>query len=153
VSVKATNAIPTAAGRSVLKSSNDTDGTLKAGSPAGTDPTTGSSSARSSTATTTVAATTARKTPGTLGATRRSARISASDPTPIASAVVSVWSSPAKKSRVAGDEVLGVHREAEQLRKLRDDDGDRDAHQIAQAHRHRQQFGQEAESREPARRA
>ena len=43
-----------------------------------------------------------RTRPGTCGATRRRTRISASEPTPIASAVAFVSSSPATKSRTAG---------------------------------------------------
>ena len=48
-------------------------------------------------------------------------------------------------------EALRVDREPEELRELRDDHGDGDAHQVAEAHGHRQQFGHEAEAREPAR--
>ena len=102
MSVNATNAIPIAAGTRVLKSSNDTVGTLNAGSPAGTSPTTGISSARPRAATITVAPTTATNTPGTFGATRRRPRMTTSDPTPMASAVALVSSSPATKSRSAG---------------------------------------------------
>ena len=102
MSVNATNAIPTAAGRRVSRSSSETSGTPNGGGPAGTSPTTGTSSARPSAATAAVAPTTARKTPGTLGATRRSPRISASDATPMARAVALVSSSPVTKSRTLG---------------------------------------------------
>ena len=48
------------------------------------------------------------------------------------------------------DEALRADREPEQLGQLRDDHGDRDAHQVAEADGHRQQLGHEAEPRHPA---
>ena len=53
-------------------------------------------------ATASVAPTTARKTPGTFGETCRRPRISASEPTPTASAAAFVSSSPSTKPRTAG---------------------------------------------------
>ena len=119
MSVNATNAIPTAAGISLLKSSNATSGHAEGGQPAGTEPTTATSSASPNSATTAVAPTTATNTPGTFGATRRSRGSRRATPTPIASAVELVSSSPLDEPAQAREEVLGVDREAEQLGQLR----------------------------------
>ncbi len=102
MSVNATNAIPIAAGISRLKSSNVTSGRPNEGSPAGTDPTTATSSSSPNSATTAVAPTTAMNTPGIFGATRRKPKITSSDPAPIASAVPFVSSSPSKNPRRLG---------------------------------------------------
>ena len=150
MSVNATKAIPTAAGISVLKSSNDTSGTPERRQAGGDGADHGTSSARPSAATAAVAPTTARNTPGTFGATRRRPRISASD-----------RDADGERGRVglvesrdevahSAQEVLRVDREPEQLGQLRDDDGHGDAHQVAEPHGHRQQFGHEAEPRQPA---
>jgi hypothetical protein len=50
----------------------------------------------------------------------------------------------------AAHEALGVDREAEELGQLLDDDRRGDAHEVAEPHRQRQQFGDEAEARQPA---
>ena len=68
----------------------------------------------------------------------------------MASAVVLVSSSPVTKSRTPGMKLSALDGEPEQLGELRDDDRHGDAHQVAHAHRHRQQLGHEAEPRQPA---
>ena len=57
---------------------------------------------------------------------------------------------PVTKSRTPGAGPLRFDREPEELGELRDDDGHGDAHQVAEAHGHRQQLGHEAEPRQPA---
>jgi hypothetical protein len=71
------------------------------GRPAGTEPTTGTSSESPKAATTAVAPTTPISTPGSLGDTKRRPPITASTPAPSASAVALVSSSPPMKSRIA----------------------------------------------------
>ena len=152
MSAKATKAIPTAAGSSAVRSSNDTSGIAErsAGRPGHRRRPAPRPRARAPQPAA-VAPTTATKTPGTFGATRRRPRITSER-----------RGADRERGRVglveSRDEVahcrqeaLRVDREPEELRELRDHDGHGNAHQVAEAHGHRQQFGHEAEAREPAR--
>ena len=150
MSVNATKAIPTAAGMSVLRSSNETSGTPNAGQARGDgadhrdvvgeaqrgdhrrraddreedarDPRRDPAQAEDQ-----------RERRGADGERGRVGLVEARD-----------------EVAQRRDEVLRVDREAEELGQLRDDDRHGDAHEVAEAHRHRQQLGHEAEARQPA---
>ena len=128
-----------------MASESPTSGQPTCGSPEGTEPTIGSSSESPSSATRAVAPTTAISTPGSLGRDQPQAE----DHRQAAGA-------EGQRGRVGlvqsgdeladgADEVLGVHREAEQLGELGDDHGEGDPGQVADPDGHRQQLGDEPE--------
>ena len=101
-------------------------------------------------ATTAVAPTTAMNTPGIFGATRRKPKITSSDADADRECRPVRLVEPREEPAEAREEVLGVDREAEQVGQLRHDHRHRDAHQVAEPDRQRQQLGYEAEPRQPA---
>ena len=90
------------------------------------------------------------KTPGTRGAKRRKPSINTSEPGPEGEGGPVCLVEAGDEVDRAAHEALGVDREAEERGQLVDDDRGGDAHEVAQADRHRQQLGDKAEARQPA---
>jgi len=107
VSANAMSAMPNAGPTSEPTSPHDSPPSAGAGSPLGSDPTTGISSRHPNTATSNIEPTTATRTPGTRLRASRRPSITATDPTPIAAAVgsVSPSASPSTKPRASPNTV------------------------------------------------
>ena len=98
--MKPTTAMPSAPGSSAHTSSSGTDGTANVGNADGRSPTTATPcAAQSNTHASAVATATATSTPGTFGARRRSTRIAAKHPAPIAA--VGQWISSRRRKASA----------------------------------------------------